>query len=139
MNRDEALQIADRLWAIVSGPKAGTTAPESLALVRRLTAGIQDDPELSVNLKLKADEVVFHCRLLFDQDTFEDSSYDEVDIVAALARNAVIKLRLVAETQLPSARTEKRDEPEPVGKGQPAQQADPPQWVPLSLGRLGAL
>lgn len=141
VDRSEALNVADRLWAIVNGPTAGTTAPESLALVKRLTAGIQDDPDLSVNLKLKAGEVAAHCRVLFDRASFEDSSYDDVEIVAALARNAIIKLKLVAERQLPRARAEGQIEPATEREaGAPAQERFLTRHgFKLSLGRLGGV
>lgn len=101
VNRTDALEIADRLWEIVNRPPAGPSDPDSLALVERLTSEIRNHPDLSVNLKLKADEVAYHCRLLFDEEAFSESSHSAVDVVAALARNAIIKLRLVAESRLP--------------------------------------
>lgn len=102
MNRHEAVQIADRLWEIVNGPTAGTSDPEALDRVTELAAEIQHHPDLTTNLKLKADNVVRQCRVLFDEDVVEKEFHGDVDIAGALARNAVIELRLIAERQLPA-------------------------------------
>ena len=96
------MEIVGALWRIVNGPEAGTTDPTSVERVRQLTARIEDDPQLTTNLKLRAASVLRRCRVLFDEDTVAEELRGDPGIAAALARNAVIELMLIAERQLPA-------------------------------------
>lgn len=100
MRRSEAMEIVGTLWRVVNGPSAGTTDRASLEHVRKLTARIEDDPDLTTSLKLRAANVRRRCRVLFDEDALAAELRGDAVIAGALARNAVIELMLSAEKQV---------------------------------------
>lgn len=106
VDRTEGMEIVGSLWELVSDAPSGRDASRFLRHVEERTGRIREDPDLSANLKMKADQVLRRCRVLFDAVTAEGGAHGDLDILAALARNAVLELKLVAERQLPSAEEE---------------------------------